>query len=1824
LNTIFNARDIFEMIIKVYDSDPNIYCCEEHLKMLCEKNTDCQYLSNPFLLAKVNSLLSVIEKIFTSGKIIAVDQLKLIIPLLSVNISPCLQKSILVIINNIINPIGHGEYGQLDEVTRNKYITVLLKNKGLEHILYISSISTLDVRIECLKLFDLFTKLHQNVPINMDDFIPFIVNTIFPLRTPLGDSSGNMNRSSIKEMTTIPDYFDGTDIQHHNRHAMQNTIHDDLKLTTIDKVSEKHHSNSDLINLLDSKNRKVALDEKNSLIVLEDECWRFIIHGSLTKNLNIPDIYIKNYSNELNDHYLEKLYDYLLKWMINKYDNNIDLDDADTIGFEAAVNIIMKVIMYSNVINKQKCLLDLYLLTKQNKTNCVILMSNKYFYQWLLDLILPYQVLLLNDEFKGSSPSGVSETVKELGIKIHTSVMANSINSDDKKKIDHSLKFQFLLTWMYKIRLIGSLESKAATSLVRALLTNLVTYYSEQLKLMSANYKYPTWLSYLNLTLIIYEFVVFANFDRKIIEKQISFDQLEKAEILIEVIQHLNIDYECKTPYREINNISVIDIWSDRELLIGVYDNYKNIWHEGIFKTDKKSSTMSDETKFVENLINRLIFDSKPNFFIEDLKLLLFSSSNDNISFESARSHNIMRAILNIIIIIIRLSESKDDVFYWVKELEKFTLFVISAVENAKVDSNISEAFLTYAQEASCQTIILVFNFLIDEIKSPRRIEFSDELVDYFKSTLRFLFIYMCIVLEKLNSMIEANLSKNNNVLVSSLIQLKNAFLIKNSQFQLFSPCWKIYTEYLMNPQKTRLFEIEDIKEFRLNKFIEIPERFNTDSWIYAFQENHNIYKVIQDQFNFNYFEKLIHSRIFEASNIVLNNDISSKEKAFVNSVSKIISNNIKESLGVVDNMFKKQIYDMIFKNKVIESQWNGLVKKLFLPKGKWHHEGILVKYKVGNHLSKSLSKPLLFPILNIERYLPKFNKFNIPEFFQDHKLEVINKEVRVFNRDSTKSTMDTGESKDKLNLSELRTKMITNKASLFYNRAEFSDFIDKYTDLEKLTKYFYKYNSEDYNKIILNISEFYINTTCRSNFQTIKFEACRVKLGKHIKGKIIINPLSVQFIRNIPKQSDNKCIESLFCEYEKSNEKVIIEVAFKDLRYVYKRRYYYKKTALEIFTYTNKHYYFNFKTQTDRDSFCKLLYEFAIANDNKNLFDYNIDTKRFNALIGKLVEDWANWKLSNFDFLLQMNIMAGRSFLDLTQYPVFPWVIKDYKTENLVLSLVNYNNQSYYIRDLSKPIGTVGSEDRIELYKTTYNESVNDSDMTDATDGNYFYSSHYSNPFYVTNFLTRIFPYTYAAIELQGGGHFDRPERLFLSIPGAFNNSMTQTTDLRELIPEFYYLPEVFRNINHVNFGTIDGNYVNDVVLPIWARDEFNYIVTNRTFLESEFVSYKLNEWIDLIFGYKQKGKEAVNAMNLYCKYTYEDEIDIDNIQNTNPDNYSAYIAKVDFGQTPSQILKNALIQRVNRGITKMNKMFIDNMKNMKVFKSVSEMKNQYKSRKDIVHKMMIKITSLNNDRLICIYNNGIVQLLKFIDTPFSLSKFTFIMEKECILTEKLTLHQKRELQPKEIVDEDDNIMREINLNQPVKVIMDGKYIIKGGYWDGKFLVFNTTTQESVYYATDDDSKVLCVEVIESLLLVGTASGRLYAYEINMEDDSVYLLSNSTVLCDHDAPINYISTCNRLNVIATTSNDKTCNLYTYPLLKLFRVIKSDITFDYCFISASPLPSLILYSSRAMIYHTYSINGKLIHTQQDGVKYLFSPVIISDCAQQDYIVIIPF
>ena len=68
----------------------------------------------------------------------------------------------------------------------------------------------------------------------------------------------------------------------------------------------------------------------------------------------------------------------------------------------------------------------------------------------------------------------------------------------------------------------------------------------------------------------------------------------------------------------------------------------------------------------------------------------------------------------------------------------------------------------------------------------------------------------------------------------------------------------------------------------------------------------------------------------------------------------------------------------------------------------------------------------------------------------------------------------------------------------------------------------------------------------------------------------------------------------------------------------------------------------------------------------------------------------------------------------------------------------------------------------------------------------------------------------------------------------------------------------------------------INDVELPPWASNfSYNFVIQLRKSLESE--NRKFNNWLDLIFGYKQRGEKAEEFHNLYSGNSYIGNVKID-----------------------------------------------------------------------------------------------------------------------------------------------------------------------------------------------------------------------------------------------------------------------------------------------------------------------------------------------------------
>lgn len=250
-----------------------------------------------------------------------------------------------------------------------------------------------------------------------------------------------------------------------------------------------------------------------------------------------------------------------------------------------------------------------------------------------------------------------------------------------------------------------------------------------------------------------------------------------------------------------------------------------------------------------------------------------------------------------------------------------------------------------------------------------------------------------------------------------------------------------------------------------------------------------------------------------------------------------------------------------------------------------------------------------------------------------------------------------------------------------------------------------------------------------------------------------------------------------------------------------------------------------------------------------------------------KFQQQWLDSQLSNFEYLMKINTFSGRSYNDANQYPVFPWILTDFTSKAL-----DFSQEKLIYRDLAKPIGAL-NEKRLNYLKQRMREMASDTVPLQKISSlrPFLYGSHYSSSAQVLHYLLRLQPVANLCLNLQSG-RFDCADRLFFEIAEAWRSCLHFHSDFKELTPEFYSNAEFLRNRNRFSLGTTqNGLVVGDVILPSWAGSPEEFVFRNRQALESDYVSQRLNNWIDLIFGYKQQGEEALKADNVFFYMTYE-----------------------------------------------------------------------------------------------------------------------------------------------------------------------------------------------------------------------------------------------------------------------------------------------------------------------------------------------------------------
>ena len=1023
--------------------------------------------------------------------------------------------------------------------------------------------------------------------------------------------------------------------------------------------------------------------------------------------------------------------------------------------------------------------------------------------------------------------------------------------------------------------------------------------------------------------------------------------------------------------------------------------------------------------------------------------------------------------------------------------------------------------------------------------------------------------------------------------------------------------------------------------------------------------------------------------------------------------------------IGKVNKQLIKEIF--VYKKKInLEhnekiNEYKKIKKKLFSFRGIWSKEEFFyepkyhLKYKLVNHLTEDYTKILLTPILDLDYYLPTFSQFEKQNIFRkpEKKIPIYYLADLSFTlKDTHKSFLTKTTQNDKIKNKEEEKKNDEKEMKQIENKKTYDTPIQNLNindnfkinqniqvdNVRKSKKLMKKRLNALFDVKIANYSFFNKSNSTNGQIFTdsflfselisqkhllnstkndIKVEACLIKTAFHISGIFYNNSKEIGFYSSERTFSNEEedydfdrkvCFGSIFKSQSNKYHCYYLKIPYSSIEFVLKRRYYFKKTVLEIFTINKKSYSFRFEEEKLKTVFENIRYymksdiedistEYTKYEDkigffnNNRILDNGIALPNIikNMNLKNLYEKWTKWEISTLKFLMILNFYANRSYNDINQYPVFPWIITDYSSDSLPSPLP--------IRPMGTPMGMLDYTDEAKERKYSYKNSWVLNENEEEIDEDYDrYRSHYSTSLYVTYYLVRTFPFSSMRVELQGK-NFDDPNRLFNSIFDSFNCALTQKSDLRELVPELYFFPEMFCNLNILNLGEIKNKEtkseceVNDILMPNWANNNaYTFISKHRMLLESPEINEKINEWFNIIFGSKQNGKEAKKIGNLFIRQSYESFADVYNKSQIKEKIY--FCRMVEFGVTPHQILKYDSNKRINYNELKCKRNLFPNIteiirkndeKNLEITKVIPVQNEDMTINKHItpikifLHQKKeddeekIKIYILNEEGYIKILKNE-QQLNKLNPMPYrkilSSKNLDFNFSEEKIIVEKLSKKISKIPNPDKKINLFLPRYRNNSKKTPNIFFNKGHCLALGGFWNGNILIENISSQtssknkekndypETKIYSTKEYSPIthIIIDEHEIYAICGNILGTIFVYTINQDDKLDWRLYK--VIYDHFSPITSLCINDNLNIFISCSKSGYCMLYSIPKFKLVNSFKLKNIINQngfsnnenislyphiSLISSSSLPCLIFYFKQINSLAVFSINGRFLN-----------------------------
>ena len=1831
----------FILILRYYDRNRyQEFCCKNHAEIF----DNDEKIMNPEFDVLLGDLFNII--LLFINKLYDEEENANLFKLLSMDLSPCMQKKIIDLY------ISHFENEKLPINNRIISFELLLKNNFCKIIEYIFSISLIDVKIEIIKLIKLI-----------------------------------MENKDLKEKLDI--YYNKTlktGLDNFDMFISENLLLNQLFI-------EAHNNNMPLVNYINkniyNKNINNFWCLLSSLMITK----MTLIQNNLSKKSN-KEIFVIN----------EHLLNFCIKFVSKSPVNYIDVLLYMVFSFFKDESIINREVLYKNK--------DIYLWLIET----IFLYHNdrnKFLFMGIenLDDIQKKSLELFGEIFSHRRPH--DETINRINYIFRYSYKLRKNNLNNFQFIKEISKIMRLL--LKKIMDISPLHMNYKTKIF----FEFMIFYKNVEKITGINQnnnnanllrnslkikgkeltKRISDIKSVNIGANTYNAInAFSN--------TASFrNSVSTGSSLIPKYIFDGLNYEEKDN-GEINN-NLKEIWKDFIFYDSIIDYYSsNIW--GIENLRKKVKLDFDGNilSLCEGLIREYggNKNNKNILYKEILKLLNVQNEAPNLKIDESKIINLLNINAILLSISIEVTNDDDEKNFLINKLQQFIIFNVLC----SININLSEINHEFIQDRIYDC--LGFSLLV--LKKTNNQKYK-EIINYLISPI-------------FKGSVDNSAKKNKTF---TLFKKNTIINIKNTAFdKLFDQKEKKEIE--------ELEENDDIPRKTYNAPLSSARTSNPSKNIGRLDFNKT--KTFNDDYMINKKDNPIFQIELKAAKIIILKNV------FDNSLDKYIDEVSRNSILPVKNYYNSfdnnentannfyliekhqvnktiidvlEFYDNQIKNYankkyiLIKNKRKNFKKnktKLFSWRGFWSDRDLFysnqnrLKLKTKNYFTKEMYKPILIPVLDIEYFTPNFKKFDTNKLFNSNDCAYkINLDIDDILQDETEeniiSEINTIKNKDGFNYLECLYKLNYENIWKMYNNYHMEKFnFDKIISL---------YN-DPYNMLITSRE---LTKKQPSTKSENIYNCCIVKLTHHITGYISTEKSNIRFFYNknyfnneetINENSFDKemqcCFGSFFQNKKNDKDKINITIDYNKIKYIFFRQYFYTETALEIYTESNKSYFLNFTSNEKMKNFTNDIlshfnnYRKIKTKDfkGKKALGYeriSVNAPKKNYYISNKFEEWQNNNISNFEFLMWLNIYSGRSFNDLTQYPVFPWIITNYSDE------LNIKND---MRNLCIPIGMLDLNEKSEIRKETFIETYetlkNDlkemfpdfsytdflkkwdeyfnnynykpkkfqkteskeienftEKIVDINQLPYFYGSHYSNPTYVSHFLSRIFPYSFIAIEIQGE-KFDDPDRIFSSTQKTFESVCTAKDDVRELIPEFYTVPEIFKNVNNLNLtqGKLDSENkeinINDVILPNWCNEKnnnnlsANFVIKLRRILEMNDI--KINKWIDLIFGILQRGEKAEENHNIFKCNSYDQMIKIENINDI--DSKNALMRLYEMGVSPFQIFDSECKAKLTKKkvstqtIDESKKLTVNVLKsynlNICISKNYENNKFSNNSSYKIENKNLntffkiLKIKYIDNEKLKIFTNTNQYFTINYKDNNNNSNNNTNNIT-ELNITEESNILESKNNSTNYCCS---YLMSDIDT--PCIIYNSNQYIVKGGFWDGRLeinsiFMDNINNKSTMLFSTIQNVIVVMeMSKNEKILFCGTLDGYILGFRVSGQS-----LDSKGSFYLHSDEITSIVINENLNLFASSGKDGYVNICLFPSCKLIRSFfvssteKNKFLYaDNVFLSSNPLPCFSFFISLLKKFKSYTINGEFIteNLECDNTTKIICPKVYTNNNFQDILI----